>query len=130
MASRYLKLDPEFGYIINKEIKSSREVLNNLTLKINAYKQLRGKEIVLKNKLKVSFSNLKTKINFMESTFPEEERKSLKNKREEKLIIREENPYDDFSNIKKPSLQTRKKEDRRDVSDDLEEIRQKLESLK
>ena len=129
MASRYLKLNIEQAYQIKKDIKSSENTFYNLSQKINAYKLLRKKEAILKNRLKVSLTSLKSKISLMESTFPEEERKNMqynimqKVKQERKL-----NPQ-----IQRPQPITHhpiKKESVRDVSADLEEIRRKLERFK
>jgi hypothetical protein len=129
MASRYLKIDPDFAYHIKNELKSSSELISNISQRINAYKQLRRKEIVFKNKLKVSFTGLKSKISLMESTFPEEERK-IAPRRIITREINEDKRFNEFTLIQKPNFQPRKKEEKRDVADDLEEIRRKLDRFK
>ena len=136
MVSRYLKLDPEFAYQFKKDIRSSEETFFKISQKINAYKLLRKKESILKNKLKLAFTSLKTKISFMEGTFPEEERKSAEynilQRQRETIKLKERERYENIQptrNIRtiqsienKPILKQQ-----RDVSDDLEEIRQNLQ---
>ena len=142
MDSRYLKLNIEQAYQIKKDINSSKDSFYNLYQKINAYKLLRKKEAILKNRLKVSFTSLKSKIVLMESTLPEEERKNMKyNMMQKEKQARKLNPQ-----IQRPQPMHQinqmdtvnqghvhhavKKESMRDISADLEEIRKKLERFK
>lgn len=76
MDSRYLKLEPEESYWIKKHIKISKETFENILRHLLYYQSLRKKEVIIKNKLKVSFSQLKSKLNLLELSFPEEERKN------------------------------------------------------
>jgi hypothetical protein len=133
MVSRYLKLDPEFAYEFRKNIRSSEETFYNISQKINAYKLLRRKEGVIKNKLKIAFTSLKTKIIAMQGTFPEEERKSaeynilqrqrgitkLREKNEVIHPVRNMHTIQHIENRPSPKKH-------RDISEDLEEIRQNL----
>jgi hypothetical protein len=123
MANRYLKLDPELVYQIKNDIKSSDETFHIISQKINAYKLLRKKEVVLKNKLKISLSQLKSKIDYMESTFPDEERKSI-----EYTIMKKEKELKKLNPMIKSisSIHHKKQETEKDVSQDLEEIRKNL----
>lgn len=128
MADRYLKLDPELAYQIKKDIKSSGETFYTISQKINAYKLLRKKEIVLKNKLKIALSQLKSKIDYMESTFPEEERKNV-----EYTIMQKERQQRKLNPLIKSISSMHhhiKQETQKDVSQDLEEIRKKLERFR
>jgi hypothetical protein len=129
MADRYLKLDPELAYQIKKDIKSSVESFYVISQKINAYKLLRKKEIVLKNKLKIALSQLKTKVDYMESTFPEEERKNV-----ELTIMQQERQQRKLAQPKErivhPVQHHVRQEPKKDVSQDLEEIRKNLERFK
>jgi hypothetical protein len=79
MDSRYLKLEPEEAYWIKKNIKISKETFENILRHLLYYQSLRKKEVIIKNKLKVSFSQLKSKLNLLEFSFPEEERKNTYN---------------------------------------------------
>jgi len=147
MVSRYFKLNIDEAYQIRKDIKSTENTFFDLSQKINAYKLLRKKEAILKNKLKVSFSSLKSKILLMESTLPEEERKNIEYNimQKEKQIKKLNQPIQKSHTIHQVNTtnegqinqtnivhkhQTIKKESVRDVSVDLEEIRKKLERFK
>lgn len=77
MDSRYLKLAPEEATWVKSHIRNSKNSFENILRHMLAYQILRKKEIIIKNKLKTSFSQLKSKINSIESTFPEEERKNI-----------------------------------------------------
>ena len=136
MVSRYLKLDPEFAYQLRKDIRSSEETFYKISQKINAYKLLRKKETVVKNKLKLAFTSLKSKINFMEGNFPEEERKAAEynilQKQRERIRSQEKEKHENIPRERsihtmqhiegKPSPKKH-----RDISEDLEEIRQNLQ---
>jgi len=147
MANRYLKLNIEQAYQIKKDMNSSVNNFNNLSQKINAYKQLRKKEIVLKNKLKVSFSSLKSKIYYMQSTLPEEERKNMeyelmqKNRQEKRFnpqvqrfpLVPDVEPTRKITqnnNNNNNNNTNNTNQSSRDISADLEEIRKKLERFR
>lgn len=127
MASKYIKIDSEQAYQIKKDIRFSEDTFYKISQKINAYKLLRKKEMVLKNRLKVALSSLKSKVAYMESTFPEEERKNVeytilqKQRQEKKLNRPAQIPRTVHHHEEKPQ---------KDVSGDLEEIRKKLERFK
>jgi len=139
MDNRYLRLNIEEAFQIKKDINSSVNTFYSLSQKINAYKLLRRKEVVLKNKLKVSFSSLKSKIALMESTLPEEERKNveyniMQRVRQEKRLNPQIQKIPNVPSINSTNQRTsqnnknnmKEKEPIRDVSSDLEEIRKKL----
>jgi len=159
MVNRYLKLNVEQAYEIRRDIKSSVDSFYNLSQKINAYKLLRNRESILKNKLKVSFTSLKSKISLMESTLPEEERKNIeyemmqKSRQERKINPPIQRPSPAFHPAPHPSPPPMhqidqshmqrvnpinqnhiprpvKREPVRDISEDLEEIRRKLARFK
>lgn len=80
MDSRYIKLEPREAHWIKKHIEISEETFGNILRYLLFYQSLRKKEVVIKNKLRASFSQLKSNLNSMELTFPEEERKNAYNK--------------------------------------------------
>jgi len=86
METRHIKINYEEALSAKKQLLSSELNLLHLVKKIKAYKILRRKELITKNNLKTSLSSLKSKINLIESTFPQEESKITihKNKKEEK----------------------------------------------
>jgi hypothetical protein len=133
MVSRYLKLDPEFAYEFRKDIRSSEETFYKISQKINAYKLLRKKETIIKNKLKLAFTSLKTRIIAMEGTFPEEEKKSVEYNllQKQRGIIKSREKPENVSpqrNIHAMQhIENRPNPKKhRDISEDLEEIRQNL----
>jgi len=144
MGNRYLKLDPEFAYQLKKDINSSEETFYKISQKINAYKLLRKKEAILKNKLKISFTSLKAKISFMESTFPEEERSNAeynllqKQKHEKKPVQPARIPdqmhihhqVQHIQQVENNEIQEQKQEPKKDIYQDLEEIKKNLERFK
>jgi hypothetical protein len=139
MDSRYLKLEPEEAYWIKKHINLSKETFESILQHILSYQSLRKKEIIIKNKLKVSFSQLKSKLNLMEFTFPEEERKNAYNRTYEK-----EKGIKRIHNINKPMHAEEhheiprhlnhlhrliKRDPNKSPYEELEEIKRKLENL-
>lgn len=122
MVNRYLKINPEEADSIKKQFAFSRGGLDRIVAVIRAYKLLRKKEIVIKNKLKISISSLKSKINAMESSFPEEERR----------IAFEKHYEQERKNIKpkeKHKTNLHYQEADRNVDRELEDIKTKLASF-
>ncbi len=126
MDSRYLKLNPEEAYELRKNLQFSEEKFNNIQRQIRAYKFLRKKEIILKNKLKIAFTSLKGKISLMESTFPEEERKNA----QEHIFQNKQQQRKDFYPVH-PSLKPHfpSPEPRKSQDEELEDIKRKLKRL-
>lgn len=115
MENRYLKIEPEQANYIKRQLSLYEESLSNISRIIRAYKLLRKKEIVIKNKLKLSISSLKAKMSLMESTFPEDERK----------IHTDESWRNEHRADIRPVQRTQVQESR-NINQELEEIRQKL----
>lgn len=130
MDNRYLRLSSEESYWIKSNLRFSEEKFNNILRSIRSYKLLRAKEIVLKNKLKVAFTSLKGKVNLMETTFPEEERKDMSYQ----ILQKENQSRNKFSQNKNASFPVHpihpNLEPRKSQNEELEEIRRKLERLK
>ncbi len=106
MESRYVKLDYNEALSAKKELLSSEINLLNIARKMENFRQLRKKELLLKTRLKFLLNNLKSKINLFQSTFPQEQGKV---------------------NIRKPAAKESKKS--RHIQDELEDIRNKLARL-
>lgn len=112
--SRYLNLNYQDSMESKKQLLSSEINLINMHRAISNFKNLRKKEFEVKNKIKSSMSALRSKINLIQSTFPEEENLKIKN------IIKH-----------KPKINARTKEEKSALSyqQELEEINRKLQRL-
>ncbi|MAG02700.1 hypothetical protein CMI42_05160 [Candidatus Pacearchaeota archaeon] len=105
METRHVRI----GY--DEALRSKRNLLNSeinllqITKSIRNYRLFRKKEFTARNKLKSQMKSLRLKFNLLASTFPEQEKVKTK-----KVV---------------------KKEDKvsRDVQEELEEIKRKLENL-
>ena len=133
MDNRFLKLDTDYVYNLRKEITLSRDSFNKIQIEIRSYKLLKKRESVIRNKLKLCLASFRTKLNLVESTFPEEEKKKAINKflqkKDENTTPEEKRHYESnhHSNIKHHQEEVffkQKKE--RNVDAELEEIRRKL----
>lgn len=119
MVNRYLKLETREADIIKNQFFLCENGFSNIQRIIENYKISRKKEIIIKNKLKLSISSLKAKLNALENTFPEDERKEsfedyyrkkqtkkhnekTRHSPEKHFENKEENidPYEDLENIK------------------------------
>jgi hypothetical protein len=80
MVNRYLRLGTEDSETLRKNLDNTENSLDNILRLLRNYKLSRKKEIILKNKLKVSISALKAKLNATEICFPEDERKAALDK--------------------------------------------------
>ncbi|GAI51275.1 unnamed protein product [marine sediment metagenome] len=109
METRHIKFDYEDALNAKKQILSTELNLLRTEKKVKTYKLFRKKEIAVKNKLKTALKNLKTKINQIEKTFPEDKQKPITSKKREQDI---------------------KKKKKQDIKQELEEIQSKLERLK
>ena len=133
MDSRFLKLDQEYAYNLRKEINLSRDSFNKILMEIRAYKLLRKRETVIRNKLKLCLASFRTKLNLVESTFPEEERKKaidrFLQKKEESKDPEEKRHYESSHHINTKHHQEEtlfKPNNERNINDELEEIKRKL----
>ncbi|MBR9704836.1 hypothetical protein GOV12_05470 [Candidatus Pacearchaeota archaeon] len=114
MVNRYLKLSTQEATVIKDQFDIAENKLNNIIRIIRNYRISRKKEIALKNKLKTSIIQLKTKINNLEISFPEDERIDYKRTHhisEEPIIDNEKrhidhsenktnDPFEDLNDIK------------------------------
>ena len=126
-SSRYLKLNPEEAYEMRKDLQFSEEKFNNIQRQIRAYKFLRKKEVILKNKLKIAFTSLKGKISLMESTFPEEERKKAQDQIFQNKKQQQKKDFFPINTSFKPHFPIM--EPRKSHSEDLDDIKRKLQRL-
>jgi len=139
MDSRYIKLEPQEALWIKKNIRISQETFSNILRHLLFYQSLRKKEIVIRNKLRASFSQLKSSLNTMEFSFPEEERKNAYN-----IMYEKEKGIKKIHYLKNPNniseeqdiprrlnhLHSLIKRDSNKAQDEeLDEIRKKLEKL-
>jgi hypothetical protein len=94
--------------IFEKEILLVELSFLETARRIRNYKQLRKKELLLKNALKIALKTFEIKINLLKSTFPEEEKPKMPKIRMKKV-----------DRLHRDRLQSQ-----------LEEIREKLSRLK
>ena len=107
METRHVKLDYEEALNAKKQILSAELNLLQTAKRVKNYKLLRKKELITKTKLKTSLTSLRTKINSIKLTFPEED---------ESIEIK---------SIKKRAEKRKNK----DIKKQLEDIQSKLERL-
>lgn len=74
---RHIKLDYGDSLSSKKQLLSSELNILNIIRILKTYKLLKKKEFIERNKLKTNITSLKTKINFILSTFPEQEKKEI-----------------------------------------------------
>jgi DNA-directed RNA polymerase alpha subunit len=110
METRHVKLDFEEALNAKKDLLSSQLNILHTLKKIKAYGILRKKELVQKNKLRISMKSLNVKVNSFLSSLPREE--------QEKEIP-----------LKKQRKRKQEKE-KRNIKKELEEIKEKLAKLK
>ena len=70
--TRHIKFDYEEALSGKKQILSSELDLLHILKSLKTYGILRKKEFITKTKLKASVTALKTKINYIQASFPEE----------------------------------------------------------
>jgi len=105
--TRHVKLDYEEALNAKKQLLSIELNLLQTAKRVRNYKLLRKKELSLKNKLKTALRALRTKINSLQTTLPEEEEPTK------------------IKTIKK-TIEKRKNQD---IKKQLEEIEEKLAGL-
>lgn len=108
METRHVKLDYETSLSSKKQLLSAELNLLQIIRKIKAYNFLRKREFAAKKEFKKTISSLKSRVNSVEATFPEQD---LKKKKMSKVIKK-----------------IRKKE-RSNLKNELDEIKKKLERL-
>lgn len=72
METRHIKLNYEEALNAKKQLLSSEINLIHANKNLSRYKSLRRREFTLKNKLKINITSLKSKLNFLLSTFPKD----------------------------------------------------------
>ena len=107
--TRHIKLTHEEALNAKKQLLSSEINLLYILKKLTKYKLLRRKEFTAKNKLKIETTALKSKLNLLLTTLPNEQGTP-------KIIKRK----------------TRKKQDNgnQEIAEELEDIKEKLAKLK
>jgi len=89
METRHIKFDYEEALDAKKQILTTELGLLHTIKRLKAYRLLRKKELALKNQLKTEFGSLKIKLDLIQSTFPEDEKKSKFKNRERKVENKE-----------------------------------------
>ena len=107
METRHIKLDYEEALDAKKQILTIELGLLHTIRRLKAYRLVRKKELALKSQLKTEFSSLKSKLDLVQSTFPEKEKKS-----------KFQNPERKIENKESRNLQA-----------ELDDIKRKLEKL-
>jgi len=104
--TRHIRLDYNDALYSKKELLSAEISLLQTLRKIRAYKILRRKEIAQKNKLKTLISSLKFNIESLQGILPTKQKQGIK-KVKERIF----------------------KDARKEFSEELEDIKKKLEKL-
>ncbi|MEM0465497.1 MAG: hypothetical protein QXW97_02235 [Candidatus Pacearchaeota archaeon] len=135
MVNRYIRFEYQKSKKIKESLDYAKNSLADILRILRNYKLSRKKELALKNKFKLSISTLRTKLNAVELTFPEEERKEIQeeyykrqqtfnrrkeieNKRNKNIIINKNYKNDDYE-----------KDNFENYEDELEEINDKLSKI-
>ncbi len=134
MDDRFIKLDLQEAIWIKSNLANSQTSFENILKHVLSYQLIRKKEAILKNKLKVSLSQLKSKINQMEISFPESERKDAYEAMYEKEKKHHHPPHHQIDEHHIPHRLNHlhkmiQHEQKRNVDEELEDIKKKLEKL-
>ena len=89
MENRHVKLDYQEAIFAKKHFLSSELNFLQAMKKIRVYRLLRKREIIQRNKLKLSLKVLKSKLKFIESTFPKEHISKVPRAKMKKLEIKQ-----------------------------------------
>ncbi len=139
MDSRFIRLNPEEAIWIKSNLNSSQTSFENILKHVLSYQLLRKKESILKNKLKASLAQLRSKINQIELNFPEAERRDVyeseKSKKHHHLTYNQIESHN--HQILEPNFPHRlnhlhkmiQHEKNRNVDEELNDIKKKLEKL-
>ena len=106
--TRHIRLDYEEALNAKKQLLSTELNILHTIKRIKEYKKLRKKELTTKNKLKTTATSLKSKLNLILSTFPDEKGKPRTPQR----------------------TRRKKREEKEDLTKELEDIEKKLSRLK
>lgn len=99
METRHIRLDYAQTLEGKKQLLSSEINLIYMAKILSRYKQLKRKEFILKNQLKTSVTLLKTKLNFLSSTFPETQKSPIIKKTIKKETPQEKNLSEELQDI-------------------------------
>jgi len=100
METRYVKFNYGEALEAKKQLLSAELNLLQTSKRVRNYKLLRKKELITKNKLKTALKNLRTKINALQSTLPQEEMpKTLKKRTRKKKEKQEQNVQEQLQEI-------------------------------
>ena len=119
METKHIKIDYEKAINSKKQLLSSELNILNIMRAQQTYKLLRKKEFAARNELRINIASFKTKINLIESAFPEQE-EAVK-KRTTSLIKKS------IEKNKKVHADKKKKKD--EIQAELDDIRNKLAKL-
>ncbi len=98
--TRHIKLNYEGALSAKKQLLSCELNLLHTIKRIKNYKILRKRETATKNKLKTSITSLKSKLNLIQSKFPEQETKLKNYKRKNHRTEKEEGIREQLDEIK------------------------------
>lgn len=118
METKHIKIDYEKAIDSKKQLLSSELNILNIMRAQQTYKLLRKREFAAKNELRINIASFKTKINLIESTFPEQEETAKK---------RTTLPIKNSEKRKKTHEAKKKKKD--EIQAELDDIRDKLAKL-
>ena len=121
METKYIKLDYEESLNKKKQILQTQVDILHLLISVSSYKELRRRKFKLKNELKYSINHIKTKINHVQITFPEEEKIRIKNKLKEH--------QNKENNINKRIMPLKENKHQSNFEKELQEIQRKLSKL-
>ena len=107
METRHIKLNYEEALNAKKNLLSAELNILRIIKRVKAYRILRKKELIMKNKLKITSTALNSKINLLLSTFPNEQGEPRTIKR----------------------TRRKKQEGKKDIQEELEGIKKKLAKL-
>ncbi len=137
MDSRFIRLSPEEAIWIKGNLRNSQTSFENILKHVLSYQLIRKKEAILKSKLKVSLSQLKSKMNLMEISFPEQERRDAYEVMYEKEKSKKHHHPIHNHQIEEHHIPHRlnhlhkmiQNEQKRSVDEELDDIKKKLEKL-
>jgi len=84
METRHIRMGYEEAILAKKQLLSTQINLLQTIKKVKAYRFLRSKEMIIKNKLAINLTSLRNKIKAIEATFPRQEIKIEKIESKEK----------------------------------------------
>jgi len=107
METRHVRINFEEALNAKKQMLASEMNILQIVKRLKQYQILRKRELATKTKLKLALANLNTKIDLIQSTFPDEGNQPKVDKRKRRIT----------------------KEERKNFQEELDDIRDKLAKL-